>query len=87
MIADPDGRSFVNVTGSPVLATAGTGDVLTGMIGGLLARGVGPTDPPPPPPTCTASPGRSPAGTSAKGRSPATSLERLPEAVAHVEAE
>ena len=38
-IADPHGRLVVNVTGSPVLATAGTGDVLTGMIGGLLARG------------------------------------------------
>jgi NAD(P)H-hydrate epimerase len=42
-IAEPDGRLFVNVTGSPVLATAGTGDVLTGMIGGLLARGVAPS--------------------------------------------
>ena len=41
LIADPEGRLFVNATGSPVLATAGTGDVLTGMIGGLLARGVG----------------------------------------------
>jgi NAD(P)H-hydrate epimerase len=42
LIADPQGRLFVNATGSPILATAGTGDVLTGMIGGLLARGVGP---------------------------------------------
>ena len=44
VIAEPGGRSFVNVTGSPVLATAGTGDVLTGTIGGLLARGVQPTE-------------------------------------------
>jgi NAD(P)H-hydrate epimerase len=44
VIAEPDGRLFVNVTGSPVLATAGTGDVLTGMIGGLLARGVAPME-------------------------------------------
>ena len=44
VIAEPDGRLFVNVTGSPVLATAGTGDVLTGMIGGLLARGVAPVE-------------------------------------------
>jgi ADP-dependent NAD(P)H-hydrate dehydratase / NAD(P)H-hydrate epimerase len=44
VIAEPGGRLLVNVTGSPVLATAGTGDVLTGMIGGLLARGVGPTE-------------------------------------------
>jgi NAD(P)H-hydrate epimerase len=32
------------VTGSPTLATAGTGDVLTGMTGGLLARGGGPLE-------------------------------------------
>jgi NAD(P)H-hydrate epimerase len=44
VIAQPDGRLFVNVTGSPALATAGTGDVLTGMIGGLLARGVPPLE-------------------------------------------
>jgi NAD(P)H-hydrate epimerase len=43
LIADAGGRLLVNLTGSPVLATAGTGDVLTGMIGGLLARGVDPT--------------------------------------------
>jgi NAD(P)H-hydrate epimerase len=43
LIAHPDGRVLVNVTGSPVLATAGTGDVLTGMIGGLLARGLSPS--------------------------------------------
>jgi hydroxyethylthiazole kinase-like uncharacterized protein yjeF len=44
LIADPGGRLLVNVTGSPVLATAGTGDVLTGMIGGLLARGLPPLE-------------------------------------------
>ncbi|HEY7400166.1 MAG TPA: NAD(P)H-hydrate dehydratase [Actinomycetota bacterium] len=44
VIASPAGDVRVNVTGSPVLATAGTGDVLTGMIGGLLARGVDPLD-------------------------------------------
>lgn len=35
---------FVNPTGSPVLATAGSGDVLTGLLGGLLARGVAPVE-------------------------------------------
>jgi len=40
VIASPEGDVRINPTGSPVLATAGSGDVLTGMIGGLLARGV-----------------------------------------------
>ena len=44
VIAEPGGRLFVNVTGSPALATAGTGDVLTGMLGGLLARGASPAE-------------------------------------------
>jgi hydroxyethylthiazole kinase-like uncharacterized protein yjeF len=40
VIATPSGGARVNPTGSTVLATAGTGDVLTGTIGGLLARGL-----------------------------------------------
>jgi NAD(P)H-hydrate epimerase len=44
LIAEPGGRTRLNVTGSPVLATAGSGDVLTGTIGGLLARGLGAPD-------------------------------------------
>ncbi len=44
VITQPGGRLLVNVTGSPVLATAGTGDVLAGMIGGLLARGASPLE-------------------------------------------
>jgi hydroxyethylthiazole kinase-like uncharacterized protein yjeF len=44
VVADPSGMVRINPTGSPVLATAGTGDVLTGVIGGLLARGLEPFD-------------------------------------------
>jgi len=38
--AEPGGRCVVNATGGPILATGGTGDVLTGVVGGLLAQGV-----------------------------------------------
>lgn len=39
--AAPDGRVIVNPTGGPALASGGTGDVLTGMVAGLLAQGLG----------------------------------------------
>lgn len=42
IVVDPDGRAYVNATGTPALASAGTGDVLTGIIGSLLAAGVPP---------------------------------------------
>ena len=39
VIADPNGRLFFNPTGDDALARGGSGDVLTGLIGGLLAQG------------------------------------------------
>ena len=40
MIADPGGDFAVVPLASPALATAGTGDILAGMIGGLMAQGM-----------------------------------------------
>jgi ADP-dependent NAD(P)H-hydrate dehydratase / NAD(P)H-hydrate epimerase len=42
VIAAPDGRLAVNPTGNPGMASGGMGDVLTGIIGGLLAQGLTP---------------------------------------------
>ena len=44
VIASADGMVRINPTGGPFLATGGTGDVLTGMIAGLIARGLVPVD-------------------------------------------
>ncbi|WP_239333028.1 NAD(P)H-hydrate dehydratase [Frankia sp. CiP3] len=44
LIVDPGGQARVNTTGTPWLATAGSGDVLTGLCGSLLAGGLTPLD-------------------------------------------
>ncbi|MEH0824284.1 MULTISPECIES: NAD(P)H-hydrate dehydratase [unclassified Micromonospora] len=42
IIGTPDGRAYVNPTGTSALATGGTGDVLAGLLGSLLAAGLAP---------------------------------------------
>ncbi|WP_017326526.1 bifunctional ADP-dependent NAD(P)H-hydrate dehydratase/NAD(P)H-hydrate epimerase [Synechococcus sp. PCC 7336] len=41
-IGNPDGRAWLNPDSTPALARGGSGDVLTGLIGGLLAQGIAP---------------------------------------------
>ncbi len=44
VVASPDGRARLSDQANPMLATAGTGDVLAGLVAGLIARGMEPFD-------------------------------------------
>ena len=44
IVAGPEGRTYIGSTGTPALATAGTGDVLAGQCVGLLAQGLSPLE-------------------------------------------
>jgi hydroxyethylthiazole kinase-like uncharacterized protein yjeF len=44
VIAAPDGRWWINASGNAGMASAGMGDVLTGLVGALAAQGVSPED-------------------------------------------
>jgi NAD(P)H-hydrate epimerase len=44
VIATPEGHVFINPTGNPGMASGGTGDVLTGIVGAFLARGMDAAD-------------------------------------------
>ncbi len=82
VVAGPGGTAYVNGTGTPWLATAGTGDVLSGICGALLAAGLPPVEA-----AATAAHLHGRAGQLAAERGPLLAgdlIRRLPEAIGRV---
>ena len=44
LVAEPGGGLWVNPTGNPLLASGGSGDLLSGLVGGFMAQGLAPLD-------------------------------------------
>lgn len=73
VVAHPDGRASITIDAPPWLATAGSGDVLSGLIGGLLAAGMAPFE--------AASAGAWIHGACARAIGPGLIAEDIPEAL------
>jgi NAD(P)H-hydrate epimerase len=44
IVSSSEGKVFINPTGNPKMATGGMGDVLSGLLGGLISRGIDPLE-------------------------------------------